>query len=357
MPAGSPIGLVSGTQHRKGEECGTVPDLKFQDHGVHLILDDIARHREKPGNTYDALWKTAWARGYQDVLVPVHGSDTRYEGYLLVAYELPSGRTVIAVDTSERMLAVVDTFESLPNPGAKVRLTAIFAGEAEKWIVKTIAAIGCGLSLRFDTDGQKRVGDIGWPDKLRDALARARKAENGVTNQLNMQRMAIPPVEPEPPFKDQMMKLDEEMRKRISATPLTPDEEREKTKLRTQEQANAFFEKRKAKLAEQYRLESLQFRERSIPELRAEYDKRKERNDKLQAEIDRISKLLGENLGNVELGSQAAKMIEKIEAAALPISVGDMNPVLEDPQGHFKEIIETIVLLFEIASTQRKVAQ
>jgi len=342
----------------KAKDGAIVPDLKFLDHGVHLILDDIARHREKPGATYDALWKSAWARGYQDVLIPVHGSDTRYEGYLCLAYELPSGRTVISIDTGERMLAVVDAFEALPSPGAKVRITAIFAGEAEKWVVKTLAAIGCGLSLRFDQDASnKRVGDIGWPDKLRDALARARKAENGVTNQLNLQRMGVPPIEHEPPFKDQMMKLDDEMRKRISATPLTPDEEREKSKLRTQEQANAFFEKRKAKLAEQYRLESLQFREKTIPELRAEYDKRKEKADKLQAEADRISKLLAENLANVELGSQAAKMIERIEAASLPIVVGDMNPVLEDPQGRFKEIIETIVLLFEIASTQRRVAQ
>ncbi len=335
-----------------------MPDLKFQDHGVHLILDDIARHREKPGNTYDALWKTAWARGYQDVLVPVHGSDTRYEGYLLLAYPLPSGRTVIAVDTAERILAVVDAFDALPNTGSKVRLTAIFAGEAEKWVIRPVASVGCGLSVHFENDSSdKRVGDIGWADKLRDALARARKAENAVTSQLNMQRMAIPHFEHEPPFKDQMMKLDDEMRKRISATPLTPDEEREKSKLRTQDQANAFFEKRKAKLAEQYRLESLQFREKSIPQFRAEYDKRKEQADKLQAEADRISKLLAENLANVELGSQAAKMIERIEAAALPIVVGDMNPVLEDPQGRFKELIETIVLLFEIASTQKRVAQ
>jgi hypothetical protein len=333
-----------------------MPELKFHDRGVHLILDDIARHREKPGLTHDALWKAARARGYQDILLPVHGSDTRYEGYLILAYELLSGRTVISVDTGERMLAVVDMFDSLPGPGAKVRLTAIFSGELEKWIIKPLAEVGCGLALRFDTDvADKRVGDVGWADKLRDALARARKAENAVTTQLNLQRMAIPPIEVEPPFKEQMMKFDEDMRKRISSTPLTPDEEKEKSKLRTQEQADAFFTKRKAKLAEQYRVESLTFREKTIAELRAAYDKRKERTDKLQAEIDRVGKLLSENLANVELGSQAAKMIERIEAACLPIVVGDMGPVLEDPQGRFKEIIETIVLLFELASTQRRV--
>ena len=331
-------------------------DLKFRDHGVHLILDDIARKREQPGQTYDALWKATWARGYQDVLVPVHGSDTRYEGILCLAYQLTSGRTVIAVDTTERMLAVVDTFDALPAPGAKVRLTAVFVGEAEKWIVKTLASIGCGLSIRFGMDPKdKHPADAGWPDKLREALARARRIENGLTSELNMQRMALPPIEVEPPFKDQMVKLDEEMRKRVLATPLTPEEEREKAKLRTQEQANAFFEKHKAKIAELYRIEAMQFRETGIPALRAEYDKRKARADKIQAEIDRIGKLLSENLANVELGAQAAKMIEKIESAGLPIVVGDMNPVLEEPQARFKELIETIVLLFEIASTQRRV--
>jgi hypothetical protein len=335
-----------------------MPDLKFRDRGVHEILDDIARKREQPGLTHDALWKSARARGYQDILQPVHGSDTRYEGYLCLAYQLASGRTVISIDTGERMLAVVEKFEALPNPGAKVRLTAVFAGDGvEKWIVKPLAQIGCGLSLRFDFDvSDKRVGDVGWADKLRGALAQARRMENAVTGELNVKRIGLPPIEAEPPFKDQMVQYDEDMRKRISATPLTPDEEREKAKLRTQEQANAFFAKRKAKLAEQYRIESQHFREKGIPELRAAYDKRKERADKVQAEADRISKLLAENLANVELGSQAAKMIEKIEAACLPIVVGDMSALLEDPQARFKELIETIVLLFELATTQRRVA-
>lgn len=333
-------------------------ELKFRDRGVHLILDDIARHREQPGATHDMLWKAAKSRGYQDILQPVHGPDTRYEGILCLAYPLASGRTVLSLDTGERMLAVVDKFEALPGQGAKIRLTAIFTGDGvEKWITKTLASVGCGLSLRFDTDaGDKRLGDVGWADKLRDALGRARRAENALTAELNAQRIALPPIEQEPPFKDQMVKLDEEMRKRISAMPLTPDEERDKAKLRTQEQANAFFEKRKARLAEQYRIESQHFREKGIPELRAAYDKRKERADKVSAEAERISKLLAENLANVELGSQAAKMIEKIEAACLPIVVGDMSGLDSDPKGRFKEMIETIVLLFEIASTQRRVA-
>jgi hypothetical protein len=335
-----------------------MPELKFRDRAVPLILDDIARKREQPGLTHDMLWKAAKARGYQDILQPVHGSDTRYEGILILAYPLASGRAVVAVDTGERMLAVVDKFDALPTTGAKVRLTAIFGGDGvEKWIVKPLATVGCGLSLRFDTDvGGKRLGDVGWADTLRDALARARKAENAITAELNAQRIGLPPVEQEPPFKDQMVKLDEEMRKRISATPLTPDEERDKAKLRTQEQANAFFEKRKVKLAELYRIESQHFREKGIPELRAAYDKRKERADKIAAEAERITKLLAENLANVELGAQAAKMIEKIEAACLPIVVGDMNALTSDPKGHFKEMIETIVLLTEIASTQKRVA-
>jgi hypothetical protein len=48
-------------------------------------------------------------------------------------------------------------------------------------------------------------------------------------------------------------------------------------------------------------------------------------------------------------------MIERIEAACLPIVVGDMSRIASDPRAHFKEMIETIVLLFEIASTQKAV--
>jgi hypothetical protein len=333
-------------------------EVKFLDRGVQLILDDIARKREAPGRTSDALWKTAWARGYQDILVPVHGSDTRYEGVLCLAHPLASNRTVISVDTGERMLAVVDAFEPLPNTGSKVRLTAIFAGEAEKWVVRTVTPMGCGLSVRFGADvANKQLGDASWGDTLRTALAHARALENELTRKLTKERAALPAIEVESPFKDQIVKLDEEMRKRISSAPLTPDEEREKGKLRTQDQANAFFARHKAKLAEHYRIESQQFREKTIPELRAAYDRRKARNDEAQAQIDVVTKRPAENLANIELASQAMKMIERIEEAALPISAGDMSPIQADPRGRFKEIVETLSLLFEIAAALRRPAQ
>jgi hypothetical protein len=70
-----------------------------------------------------------------------------------------------------------------------------------------------------------------------------------------------------------------------------------------------------------------------------------------------VTKRLAENLANIELASQAMKMIERIEEAALPISVGDMSPIQADPQGRFKEIVVTLSLLFEIAATLRRPAQ
>jgi hypothetical protein len=329
-------------------------EVKFLDRGVQLILDDLARHREDPAKTKDALWKVAWARGYQDVLIPVHGSDTRYEGMLALAYGLASKRTVIAIDTGERVLAVVDAFDALPATGSKVRITAIFAGSTEKWVVKPISAIGCGLSVQLGADiGNKRSSDSAWADTLRNALAQARALESEQTKKINAERMALPPVEEEPPFKDQIVKLDEDMRKRISSAPLSPEQEREKSKLRTQEQADAFFVKHKAKIAEQYRAESLVFREKTIPELRAAYDKRAARNEVLGAEIGRVTKLLAENLANVELAGQAMKMIDRIEEACLPIAVGDMSAVQSDSRGHFKEIIETVSQLHEVVASQR----
>ena len=330
-------------------------EVKFRDRGVQSILDDIARHREDPGKTHDALWKAAWSRGYQDVLVPVHGSDTRYEGILLCAYQLASKRTVLGIDTGERMLAVIDSFEGVPHTGSEVRITAIFQGEQEKWVLRTITAIGCGLSVQFGDDvANKRVGDVGWADTMRQALTAARTLENQLTLKLTAERSALPAVQTEPPFKDQVMALDQEMRQRISSAPLSPEEEREKSKLKTQEQANAFIEKHKAKIAEQYRLESQQFRDKTLPELRAAYDKRMARNNELQTEIDRVTKLLAENLANVELASQALKTIERIEEASLPVAVADMAPILADPRGKFKEMVETLSLLAKIAGSQRK---
>src|SRR5580658_3712640 len=283
-------------------------DVKFLDRGVQVILDSIARRREDPGKTKDSLWKTAWARGYQDVLVPVHGPDTRYEGILCLAYRVGK-LTVVAVDTTERMLTVVEPFEDVPPVGSKVRLTALFLGERETWVIKTLQTMGCGITLRFGDDvGKKQLGDAGWGDVLRAALTQGRAAENQLTMKLNAERIALPHVDVEPEFKDQIVKLDGEMRARISSAPLTPDEEREKSKLRTQDQANAFFQRHKAKLAEQYRLESLEFRAKTIPELRAAYDKRQARNAEVQVEIDRVTKQLAENLANVELAGQAIKM-------------------------------------------------
>ena len=146
-----------------------------------------------------------------------------------------------------------------------------------------------------------------------------------------------------------------DMRARISATPLTPDEEKEKAKLRTQEQANAFFEKRKVKLAEQYRIESTHFREKGIPEMRAAYDKRRPWRTSFKRRPTASANCWLKISRTSSWHPQTAKMIEKIEAACLPIVVGDMSAVMNDPQSNFKEMVETIVLLFELAGTQRRV--
>jgi hypothetical protein len=89
------------------------------------------------------------------------------------------------------MLAVVDAFEPLPSTGSKVRLTAIFAGETEKWVVRTVAPMGCGLSVRFGADvANKQLGDASWGDTLRTALAHARALENELTRKLTVERAA-----------------------------------------------------------------------------------------------------------------------------------------------------------------------
>ena len=163
---------------------------------------------------------------------------------------------------------------------------------------------------------------------MRKALTQARTLENQLTLKLTAERSALPAVEQEPPFKDQIIKLDQEMRQRIAGAPLTPDEEREKSKLRTQEQANAFFERRKAKLAEQYRVEAQQFRDKTIAELRAEYDKRAVRNNELQTEIDRVTKLMAETR---QRGTGlASDQDDRPHRGGQPPSVGDMAPILED---------------------------
>ena len=65
---------------------------------------------------------------------------------------------------------------------------------------------------------------------------------------------------------------------------------------------------------------------------------------------------MAENLANVELAGQAVKMIDKIEEACLPIVVGDMSAVQSDPRGSFKEIVETLAQLYEIAGSMRRPA-
>ena len=55
---------------------------RFQSNGVDLMIDGLMAAGEIAGDIRERMWQVAWARGYQDVVVPVPVPDVRIDGLL-----------------------------------------------------------------------------------------------------------------------------------------------------------------------------------------------------------------------------------------------------------------------------------
>jgi hypothetical protein len=315
---------------------------RFQTNGVDLLIDGLLAAGDTAGDIRERLWQVAWARGYQDVVVPIPVPDVKIEGYCVLAQQFSAHRTMVCIDDGEQLIGLVDDLET-PPMGAKVRMQPLY-GTSAHWSVKTLSTLGCGLHIRFDDD---RV-ESGWVDRLKNCLHVIREGEIAVRRQIEIDRRNIVFVLPPTPFRVEMEQADKEIRERVTGGGYTDEEAKALARAKNnQSEADKVVALRNKRLVDAYRVEVTEFRAR-IPELRAEFDKKMEAYAEFRKHIDRCNETDGASRSITDATLRATTQLETIEGAVLNVHATDLDRVEENPRRYFSELIQTIDLLFEL---------
>jgi hypothetical protein len=315
---------------------------RFQSNGVDLMIDGLLAAGETAGDIRERLWQVAWARGYQDVVVPIPVPDVKIEGFCVLTQQFSAQRTMVCVDDGEQLIGLVDNLDG-PAMGAKVRMQPLY-GTSAHWGIKVLSTLGCGLQIRFDDDHV----ESGWVDRLKNCLQVIRDGEIAVRRQIEIDRRNIVFVLPPTPFRVEMEKADKEIRDRVTGGGYTDEETRALGRAKNnQAEADKVVAARNKRLVDAYRVEVSEFRAR-IPELRAEFDKRMEAYAEFRKHVDRCNETDGASRSVTDATLRATQQLETIESAVLNVRATNLDRVEENPRRSFTELIQTIDLLFEL---------
>jgi hypothetical protein len=316
-------------------------NARFQSNGVDLLIDGLLAAGETAGDIRERLWQVAWARGYQDVVVPLPVPDVKIEGFCVLTQEFSPQRTMVVIDDGEQLIGLVAKIEP-PPMGAKVRMLPLY-GTTAQWAVKTMATLGCGLQIRFDDDR----AEPGWIDRLKACLQLIREHEVAVRRQIEIDRRTIVFVTPPAPFRVEMEKADKDIRDRVTGGGYTDDEMKALTRAGKNADAVAkVVAARNKRLVDAYRAEVVEFRAQ-IPELRAEFDKKMEAYAEFRRLVDRCNETDSGSRSVTDATLRATAQLESIETAALNVHA-DLSGIEDNPRHHLNEIIQTIDLLYEL---------
>jgi hypothetical protein len=315
---------------------------RFQTNGVDLLIDGLLAAGETAGDIRERLWQVAWARGYQDVVVPIPVPDVKIEGYSVLTQQFSAHKTLICIDDGEQLIGLVDDLDA-PPMGAKVRMQPLY-GTSAHWGVKTLATLGCGLQIRFDDDHAESQ----WVDRLKSCLHQIREGETAVRRQIEIDRRNIVFVLPPTPFRVEMEKADKDIRERVTGGGYTEDEQRALARAKgNQGEADKVVAARNKRLVDAYRVATMEFRSQ-IPELRAAFDKKMEDYAEFRKQIDRCNETDGSSRSITDATLRATQQLETIETAVLNVRPVDLGRIEENPRRYFSELIQTIDLLFEL---------
>ena len=317
-------------------------NARFHSNGVDVLIDSLQSAGEQSGDVRDRLWQAVWARGYQDVLVPLPMPDSKIEGLVVAERRFSPKHTLVCVDDGEHLVGILDAFPEVAL-GAKVRIVPTY-GTSAKWSMKVLAALGCGLRIRFDEQDR---AETAWLDRLRTCLLEIREGEVAVRRQIDRDRRTIVFVTAPPPFRAEMEAADKELRERLLAGGYADDELRMLGRARSKEAMQRIVAIRNKRLVEAYRNEAVLFRDQ-IPEWRAAWDKKMEEYAEFRRAVDRCNEVDAASRAITDASLRASEMLSIIETAVLNVRSVDLDRIEHHPKAHFQEIVATVELLFEL---------
>ena len=321
--------------------------------GLAKLTEEIAT--EAPAELREDLWRLVYTRGHVDLdrARPYLGHD--HAGILVFARELGPRRTLIVIETGDRLVGAVGAFP-LPRLGSAVRFATNVTGGSAPWRLIVDEAFPLDVELRFDRPPAPH--EHGWLDAMRDALAVIRTAEAVRREGLAARRRTLPPC-PELPSSDTIVreKLDALRRDAERETQYTAAETAELEAFRWARQAGSQREQRRGYEREaalvrrrQERFDarmraSLEAFRSDLPALHHRIRAQHAEHDSTRIALQRLETAAFESRARTEATFSASRWLDALADA--PFVVGPLGTALEslDDPARANDVLRALALL------------
>jgi hypothetical protein len=311
--------------------------------GVQQLAEAMLASGTPPAGVRAGLWQSAWARGYDDLAIPLTRPDTIVGGAVIFAHACGSWGCVAVVDDGAAAWGILAGGPP-PPLGARVRAVPNY-GAGPPWLLTMLERPSFGLEPCFTADAQERQTQ--WIEQIRGVLARIRDREVLRRAIAEARRRTLPPATLVEPLRDEMRRRHAELKARVEAETAPRRAELVAFNAANERVRQRIVAERSARRLSRYREELENFR-RSMPAFLAEREARSEAGVDLCVMAQHLEDTLAQSRAITDRTLRIGAQLDAIENSTLAVA-GDPGEALRRTDAALiDDIGRTVGLIFAL---------
>lgn len=317
------------------------PTARPVGHGIQPLVEAVESSGGNPEAIRTAAWHAAWARGYDDVIIPAIEMGLRAEGFLIVVQPVGDSRFAAIVDTGHQLWAI-NVAGHAPPPGSRVRVSSSNNDVSGAWDAKILEALTMGFHVAFEQ--RTSAPDTTWAKTIKAALHRVRESEAHRRRAIDHARTSLPTLDAVTSVHDLLATLQEELRERIKTETAPNAQDRAAFEKSNARDRVKIAEERKLLRAKRFEAEAAKL-QASVPDVLAERDAKIAHNAETRLAIQRLEDTSTRSRAMTERTHLLDRHLDAIANSNLHVGVqGDVCERIED-EAVFAEVARNVELL------------
>jgi len=323
-------------------------------HGIQPLVEAVLSAGGNPDAIRTAAWHAAWARGYDDVIIPAIELGLRAEGFLIVVQPIGDARFAAIVDTGSQLWAI-NVAGHAPLAGARVHVAPSNHDVSGAWDAKVIDALTLGFHVAFEQ--RSSSPDLRWMQPFKDAMHRVRESETHRRRSIDHSRATLPTMEVVPSVHDLLATMQEELRERIKIETAPNSSERARFERANAKEREKIAAGNNATRAKRFEEEAAKV-QASVPGALADREAKLARTEETRLAIQHLEDVTARSRAITERTHHLDRHLDAIASSNLHVGMeGDVCANIVE-ESVFHEVARNIELLHAlIPRHQEKTAQ
>ena len=323
-------------------------------HGIQPLVEAVLSAGGNPDAIRTAAWHAAWARGYDDVIIPAIELGLRAEGSLIVVQPIGDARFAAIVDTGSQLWAI-NIAGHAPLAGARVHVAPSNHDVSGAWDAKVIDALTLGFHVAFEQ--RSSSPDLRWMQPFKDAMHRVRESETHRRRSIDHSRATLPTMEVVPSVHDLLATMQEELRERIKIETAPNSSERARFERANAKEREKIAAGNNATRAKRFEEEAAKI-QASVPGALADREAKLARTEETRLAIQHLEDVTARSRAITERTHHLDRHLDAIASSNLHVGMeGDVCANIVE-ESVFHEVARNIELLHAlIPRHQEKTAQ